>query len=211
MKKHLGLIMTICAMVLCLLNIVGFFIPTTTYKEDTSIKLSSMEIAFTSKKTAEKKSSELQAELQADVAGGKYTVGSDQYVATLRKIQKYSIIAQLKTEEDTKTDANFAAITHFISVVLSLGLLAALIASLFGKACPWVTRGLALAAFAFILASMISYICLLNSSISMGPVAVKVSKLFKVGAGIILSVIGGTLAVCPTFIPYKTAKSDENN
>lgn len=211
MKKHLGLIMSICAMVLCLLNIIGFFIPTATYKENTNIKLSSMEIAFTSKKTAETKAAEVQAQIQKDVLSGKYTIGSDEYTANLEKATKYGIIAQLKTEDDTKNDANAAAITHFISVILSVVTLALLIASLAGKSLPWVTRAFALSAFAFVFASMISYICLLNSSINMGIALVKVSDLFKVNAGIILSVVGAALTICPTFIPYRDNTSTADN
>lgn len=203
MKKNLGLIMGICALVFCVLNVIGFFIPTVVAKEDSSVKLSSFEIAFYNKDSASDKASELTKQKAKDIAEGKYKLDSKEAKVMTNNIAKFTALASIKAEEKTNTNATFAAVMHFISVLISLAVIVMVLIALLKKNFVWTNRFLAIGALVFMLLSMIGYICFFSTTVGSGVLAVKVAEVYACSAGMILSLIASVFACVSTFIPFK--------
>lgn len=206
MKKHLGLIMGICAIVFCLLNVIGFFVPTISTKGDNPVKVSAMELAFYNEESATNKAKDLTSQMAKDIAAGNYKADSKKAESITKQIAKFTAIASIKANDDTKTDATFAGVMHFISMLVSVAVIVMAVLAIAKKNFVWTTRCLAIASFLVMLVSMIGYICFFTSSFKVGLVATKVSETYTVGAGLILSLIATLFACVPTFIPFKNKK-----
>ena len=230
MKKKLGLILSVVALVFCLLNVIGFFVPTTkmdTKGTDLNVTLSSMEIAFTSKDSAAKKSATYQskamaiaAEKQTEIVteliqSGTISSPTDPNVSVLvqakllkdnkafksnyEKAQKYGALYQVKSDKTANLRAGFGAWAHFISLIVSVAAIVFITLNLCGLGFAWVAKILTAAAFALAFIGAISYIALLNTTLaSLG--GIKISKMFSVHAGIILGVIATLLAACAEWL-----------
>ena len=176
-NSMLKTILTAIAMVLCLVTVVTFFLPTFKAVEEDAKEVynySSMELAFISAEKAEEKAEE------AGKAG------------EMKEAYRYYGIAELKTNEETKGAIKAIGWIHFFAAVVSVAAIALLVLSMLGKNVGlYATIAAGVAAILAVVALIIT--CVFVNAEDAAGVKIK-EVLMTVGVSTILGTITAVLA-----------------
>jgi len=178
-KNKINILLSLLSIILCIVTIASFFIPTIKTKdEDSTYKFSSLEICFNTEESAKEKAADALKDGNLKLSG------------------KYTTLYTLKATDDTKTPLNTAAWLHFGAMISSL--LGAILISLclLGKQCGGFARLILLVSLALMIGSLISLISFMNVE----TLLLTIKDVYKISIGIILGLITSMLSVITSFL-----------
>jgi len=185
-KNKINFLLSFIALAFCVLTIATFFIPTIKSNDDDgSFKYSSMEICFISQEAAEEKAAELNKNFDFESA------------------YKYTKLASLKADEDTRSPLNLAGWLHFGAALTSIAGAILIILAMLGKKVSSIAKLILIIALGLMIGSLISLISFMNVE----DYIFKIKDVYKVSAGIILGLISSIFAAVISFLKIKGKKA----
>lgn len=173
-KGGLGLIFNIIAITLCIVTIISFFIPTFKTKGEEPVSYSSMEICFVSEDKAEEKAKDYTADLNLKLA------------------QKYTVLKEIKANEDCNSAFISAGWIHFGAMLASVVALVFIVMCMLGKKFSGIAKLSLLIALTLMIVSLIMAITFLNAKTSIVTLLLvnkKISEVVSIGTGNIIGLI----------------------